>query len=198
MRLVVVALLLLSSVTAEAAEEDLTTSRWKERRWRSDHPIAIGSRVSASLGGYAAPGVGGHLKIRPWDWVGVETFSDNFVRLQDDAWRRDHVIGFSLYFPSLISGDGWYIAPTIGTCVDFRVAHPTDPGVPSVSDILFGVHGGAVAEIFVPFGFSVQVAATMYAYYGHDTSYEDWSAEVSSDLSWSPLGQLTAGINWYF
>lgn len=163
-----------------------------------DHPFALGGRVSSWMGGYFAPSLGGHIKLRPWEWVGVEAFSDNFLRVQDDAWRHDHVIGFSLYAPSLIGNDVWYVAPSFGMCVDFRFAHPTEGDRPSVSDILFGVHGGLMFERFVAWGFSVQANATLYAYLGHESSVERWSATLSNDLHVTPIGLVTAGVNYYF
>lgn len=163
-----------------------------------DHEVGLGTRAGSWIGTYAAPGVGGHLKLRLFEDIGIEAFSDNFARIQDHAWRHDHVIGFSLYAPSLIAGDSWFIAPTLGTCVDFRFAHPIDSDAPSTSDILFGVHGGLMAEAFVGYGFSFEATATMYAYIGHESDVQRWSAEISNELGVTPLGLVLASVNYYF
>jgi hypothetical protein len=166
--------------------------------WDPDTTLAIGTRAGAWVGPYAAPGAGGHIKLRPWSWVGVELFSDNFAWRQEDAWRHDHVIGFSLFAPSLVAGRGWYVAPTFGACVDFRFAHPDQAQAPGTSDILFGVHGGAMAEVFVLEGFAFEVNAALYGYVGHETGLERWSARVSNALGGSAVGLLTAGVNYWF
>jgi len=166
--------------------------------WDSQHKLALGARASGWMGPYAAPGAGGHIKVRPWEVLGIELFSDNFATRQREAWRHDHVIGFSLYAPSLIAGSGWFLAPTAGACVDFRFAHPDLAGAPSTSDVLFGVHGGLMLEVFLLEGFSAEFNATMYGYLGHQTGLERWSAKVSNGLSTSAVGLATAGVNYWF
>ena len=179
-----------------AAEERVVGQR--DDAWSAEHPFGLGGRASSWVGPYFAPSVGGHLKFRPWDFIGVEAFNDNFVRLQDGAWRHDHVIGFSLYAPSLIAGRSWFVAPSLGTCVDFRFAHPSETDAPSASDVLFGIHGGLMAELFVENGFSFELNATYYAYLGHEADVERWSASLSNDLQLSGVGLITAGVNYYF
>ncbi|MCB9651804.1 MAG: hypothetical protein H6730_35185 [Deltaproteobacteria bacterium] len=187
-------LILLSSTAAHAA----TPATEAVAGWDPDTTLAIGARATAWVGPYAAPGAGGHIKLRPWSWVGVELFSDNFAWRQAEAWRHDHVIGFGLYAPSLVAGSGWFVAPTLGACVDFRFAHPDQVGAPGTSDILFGVHGGAMAEIFLLEGFAFELNAEMFGYLGHQTGLQSWSARVSNQLGTSAVGQLTAGVNYWF
>jgi hypothetical protein len=163
-----------------------------------DSRFAIGGRAGSWLGPYNSPGVGGHLKFLFVDWLGIETFSDNFVWVQEDAWRHDHVIGFSLYAPTLLAGQRWYVSPSFGNCVDFRFAHPIHGDAPSVSDILFGLHGGLMGEAFIGHQLSVQAAATVFAYVGHDATVERWSATVSNALGWSAVAQTTLSANLYF
>ena len=107
------------------------------------------------------------------------------------------MIGFSTYLPSLIGGESWFLAPSLGACVDFRFAHP-EGEAPSTSDILFGVHGGLMSEFFLANGFSAQVNLTVYAYIGHETSIERWSAQISNELGVAPQGLATVGLNYYF
>src|SRR5688572_12090498 len=149
--------------------------------WSEDHPIAIGTRASGWIGDYAAPGVGGHLKIRPFEWVGVETFSDNYVMTHAGSLRHAHVIGFSLFFPSLIGSRSFFLSPPLGSCVDFRFVHPDDGG-PRARDVVFGIHGGLMAELFVWNGFAVELDAIVYAYIGHDTGTERWTSRISNHL----------------
>lgn len=160
--------------------------------------VALGTRTSAWVGPYAAPGLGGHIKIRPWEALGIELFNDNLAWRQDDAWRHDHVIGFGLYAPSLIAGDGWYLAPTAGACVDFRFAHPAEAEAPGTSDVLFGVHGGLMAEVYLLEGFAFEASASLYGYVGHDTGLERWSARVSNGLGGSTVGLVSGGVNYWF
>lgn len=162
------------------------------------HPVALGARTSAWAGSYAAPGLGGHLKIRPWEAFGLDLFSDNFLILQGDSLRHDHVIGFSGYFPTLLAGETWFIAPTGGLCVDFRFAHARGREAPSASAILFGAHAGAMAEVFLEHGFSFQANASGYAYLGHDVEVAGWSATVTEAMSVRPLLHLSLGLNYYF
>ena len=166
--------------------------------WDPGATLAIGTRAGAWMGPYAAPGAGGHLKLRPWSWIGVELFSDNFAWRQQGAWRHDHVIGFGLYAPSLVAGRGWFVAPTLGACVDFRFAHPEQAQAPGTSDILFGVHGGLMAEVFVLEGFSFEASASVYGYVGHETGLERWSARVSNRLDASGIALVTGGVNYWF
>ncbi len=180
-----------------ATADELGSVKARPDAWSADHPIAIGTRASGWFGDYFAPGLGGHIKIRPWSWLGVELFSDNFARPQDGVWRHDHVIGFSAYLPAILAGDDWFIGPSLGACVDFRFAHP-EGETPSTSDILFGVHGGLMAELFLANGFSMQMNATVYAYIGHETEFERWSAQISNELQVAPQGLVTAGLNYYF
>jgi hypothetical protein len=166
--------------------------------WSENHPIAIGTRASGWIGDYAAPGVGGHLKIRPFEWIGVETFADNFAMSVGDAVRHDHVIGFSLFLPSLIGDRRFFVSPTLGSCVDFRFVRPLEGDRPATRDILFGVHGGLMAELFVWHGFAVELDATVYAYLGHDTGTERWTSRISNHLEVSWNGLFLAGINYWF
>ena len=166
--------------------------------WSEDHPIAIGTRASGWIGGYAAPGVGGHLKIRPFEWVGVETFADNFAMKVGEDVRHDHVIGFSLFFPSLIGDRRFFVSPTLGSCVDFRFHEPLDGDRPKTRDILFGIHGGLMSELFVWHGFAVELDATVYAYIGHDTGTERWTSRISNTLEVSWNGLFLASLNYWF
>ncbi len=167
------------------------------RGWSADHPIAMGTRASGWVGDYSAPGLGGHLKIRPFEWIGVETFADNFAMVQQETVRHDHVIGFSLYLPSLIGTQTFFVSPTLGSCVDFRFEHPLDDR-PKTRDILFGIHGGLMAEVFIWHGFALELDATVYGYIGHDTGTERWTSRISNHLEVSWNGLFLGSINYWF
>ena len=168
------------------------------RGWSENHPVAIGTRASGWIGDYAAPGVGGHLKIQPFEWIGVEAFADNFAMTAEDTVRHDHVIGFSLYLPSLIGDRSFFISPTLGTCVDFRFVHPLEGDRPATRDILFGIHGGLMSELFVWRGLAVELNATVYAYLGHDTGTERWTSRISNHLEVSWNGLFLGSVNYWF
>jgi hypothetical protein len=166
--------------------------------WSPNHPIALGSRASGWVGDYSAPGIGGHLKIRPFEWIGVEAFADNFALKSEDTFRHDHVIGFSLYLPSLIGNNSFFVSPTLGSCVDFRFEHPLEGDRPAARDILFGVHAGVMAEWFVWQGFALEANATVYGYLGHDTGTERWTSRISNHLEVSWNGLFLASVNYWF
>lgn len=182
----------LGGVAAQAASGTV------ESNPNSGGNFALGARFSGWAGPYDAPGVGGHLKIRPWDMLGIELFNDNFAVLSDDGLRHDHVIGFSLYAPRLLSGEDWFLAPTFGSCVDFSFSHPKSKAAPGTSDLLFGVHGGLMAEVFVFDGFAFEMNATVYGYLGHEAKTQGWSARVSNRLGGTAVAQLNAGLNYWF
>ncbi len=166
--------------------------------WAENHPIALGSRASGWVGDYSAPGLGGHLKIRPFEWVGVEAFADNFAMSAHDTFRHDHVIGFSLFFPSLLGSRSFFVSPTLGSCVDFKFLHPLDGERPKTRDILFGVHGGLMSELFLWHGFAIELDATVYAYIGHDTGTERWTSRISNNFEVSWNGLFLGSINYWF
>jgi hypothetical protein len=170
----------------------------RDRGWADNHPIAIGARASGWFGGYNAPGVGGHLQMRPFEWVGVETFADSFAMGSAEAVRHDHVIGFGLYFPTLIGTRSFFVSPALGTCVDFRFQHDLASDRPAARDILFGIHAGAMAELYVWHGFAVELSAKAYAYIGHDSGHDRWTTRISNNLELTWQGQLLGGINYYF
>jgi len=187
-----------AGVASVADTIDDLTGRGRPTGWHPDHPVAIGTRTAGWVGPYSAPGLGGQVKIRPVDWAGVSFFLDNFFRPQDDALRRDHVIGFSVFAPAILGNEKHYIAPALGACVDFRTVHPLEGDAPSVSDVLFGAHVGAMAEVWLYKGLTLEMNAAVYEYVGHDTSLAAWSATVSRELAFTTVGQLTASANYYF
>lgn len=162
--------------------------------WSPRHPVALGLRGLVWAGEYTAPGIGGHLRIRPWKRFGVELFADHTMQHQDPSWLHDNVIGFHTFFP-LLKATRFYIAPTVGACVDFRVL--AGPG-PDVTDVRFAPHAGLQAEVHLIDGVALEVGGTFYAYLGNDVAKSGWTGSTSSRLQFTPTGQATVAVNYAF
>ena len=157
--------------------------------------FALGGRATGWLGGYASPGLGGRLQIRAFEDLGLQLFSDNYLREVEAGSWRDHVIGFGLYMPTLLETGDLYLAPVLGACVDFRFARSSHPDAPETGDVWFGVHAGALTELFVHRHLSVTLEAELYGYVGHESTNEAWSAEVRDTLGLQMVAQLAVGAN---
>jgi hypothetical protein len=162
--------------------------------WSAKHPISIGLRGLVWGGEYVAPGFGGHLRIRPFKRFGVELFADHTMQNQDPQFLHDNVIGFHAFFP-LLKASRFYVAPTLGACVDFRVL--AGPG-PDTTDLRFAPHAGVQAEWLVAHGVSVELAGTFYGYLGNDVQTSGWTSSTSSRLNFTPTGQATLAVNYTF
>lgn len=191
-------LMLLSTL---AAAESLTTDTPSARgAYSPEHPVALGTRTALWQAGYSAPGLGGHIKFQPKHKVGVEGFWNSFARPIDSVLRHDHVIGFHLYSP-LIGNTRRSLSPTFGSCVDFRYASPIGEKkgqAPTAADIRFGVHAGLMAEAYLWGGFALEASASLFGYWGNDAGVDGWSAVADNRLNFSPVGQFSAGLNYYF
>ena len=200
MRTVLLSLAVLSATPAFAAAEasdGAAAARSHRVGWSRQHPVALGVRGGVWMGEWAAPGIGGHIKVRPFKRFGIELFADNYLMVEHKTAWHNHVIGFSLYTP-IVARERWNLSPTLGMCADFAFATPVGRQASGLADIRFGVHGGALFEVFVGHGFSVQAQATLYAYFGNYGQQEGWSAFGSDQLSVRPVGQLTAAASYYF
>ncbi|MEZ4318075.1 MAG: hypothetical protein R3F61_11245 [Myxococcota bacterium] len=159
-------------------------------------PIKLGSRAGVWTGPYSAPAVGGHIKLAPSNGVGLEGFADHTLRVGQGVARHDHVIGFSAFAPALLGTERWYVSPTIGSCVDFRIDSPLADRTPSSSDVLFGVHGGGMAEVALGRGWSLETTATAFLYVGNETGVGDWTASASNKLHSSAVAQVLGSLNY--
>lgn len=157
-------------------------------------PVSLGVRLSAAAGEYAAPGLGGHLRLEPWAALGIELFSDNHLRLPEGRIIHDHVVGFGLYAPTLWGGERWRVSPIGGLCVDLRFAHAQGDG-PSAGAVAFGAHGGLMGEWRVAPTLSLQASAAAYAYLGSGVDVERWTANVSSGLTVTPRVLAVLAVN---
>jgi hypothetical protein len=180
-------------LAALAAPPDVasTTGGPRPDEWSPRHPVALGVRGLVWGGEYVAPGFGGHLRIRPFRRFGVELFADHTHRRLDATWLHDNVIGFHAFVP-LLGARRFYVAPTLGACVDFRVL--TGEG-PTVTDLRFAPHVGAQAELQLVDGVALELGATFYAYLGNDAALDGWTATTSPGLAFSPTGQATLALN---
>jgi len=161
-------------------------------------PVAVGARLGAWTGPYQAPALGGHLKLRPTDGLGIEGFADHTLALQGapvDLARHDHVIGFSVYTPALLGTERWYVSPTVGSCVTFRVHTPLGQRLPSNTDVLFGVHAGGQVEAAVAPRVSVQAQLQGFVYVGNQLSTDDWTLDASPGLHGSTVLQGIGSVN---
>ncbi len=162
--------------------------------WRVERPVSIGARGGVWGSDYTAGGVGGHLKIRPHRYLGWEGYADNFLRLSNDLALHDHVLGFSFFSP-LVGNARWFVGPSAGLCVDFRFADPLGTEAPTASDVLFGAHGGAMAEVYLVRSLSLELAGTVTRYVGNDVQVDGWTARAGNGLSGSTAGQVMAAVN---
>jgi len=184
-------ILLLAALASHAATEETRTEVHDPT-----HPIALGSRLGAWTGPYTSPALGGHLKLKPTEVVGFEGFMDHMLRLSDGIARHDHVIGFSMYTPALLGDHRWFLSPTVGACVDFRVDTPFRERGPSNTDILFGVHGGGMVELAVGQGWSLEINGQLFRYWGNQIATDSWSATASNQLHGTSVFQSVASINY--
>jgi len=158
-------------------------------------PVALGARLGAWSGPYQAPALGGHIKLRPTNGLGIEGFADHTLSVRTDLARHDHVIGFSLYAPALVGTERWYLAPSVGSCVTFRVDTPLGRRLPSNTDVLWGVHAGGMFEVALTERLSAQAQVQGFAYVGNQLATDDWSLDARPGLSWSTVVQGIGSLN---
>ncbi len=159
-------------------------------------PLALGSRIGGWTGPYTSPALGGHAKVKPHEAFGVEGFWDNTLRMNEGIARHDHVLGFSLYTPALIGDHRWFLSPTLGACFDVRVDTPYVERGPSNTDILIGAHTGAMLELAVGQGWSLELDGQGFVYWGNQIATDSWSATASNRLHPTAVFQSVASINY--
>lgn len=166
--------------------------------WERTHPVALGARIVGRVGQYQLAGVGGQLRIRPVDWIAIDLFADQTFGAAG-GFRHDHEIGGTLQFPSLLRGERWSAYPFLGACAMLVVLHPDPVGqAVALTDVRFGVHGGAGFEYFVHPRVSLQTHLEAIAYVGHDVRGYRWGGEVTQELYPFVVGQLSVGANYWF
>jgi len=173
--------------TARAAELDV---------YQTQRPIKLGARVGVWSGDYSSPAIGGHIKIAASERVGLQGFADHASRKLGGVVRHDNVVGFNAHTPVLIGSQSWFLSPTLGACVDFRVDEPLSERLPSNADILFGVNAGAMGEFALGRGWSLESTATGYLYVGNGSGTSGWTAGASNKLQTSAVVQVLGSLNY--
>lgn len=191
MSLLVSLVLLPATLAAEAAPGGARSTAG----WDPAHPVQIGANLGAWAGQHAAPGVGGDLSLRPTAGFGLDLFWNSFASVQQPWLWHDHVIGFSLFAPSLLGSEGWFLAPTFGSCVDFRFQSPMAAGAPRASDVGFGVHGGGMLELHLGGPVSLEVESMATLYLDNGAMAEEWRVTASDRVRTRWVGQGTVGLS---
>lgn len=160
------------------------------------HPLAVGVRSAVWLQRSLEPGLGGHLRWRPFSWVGVELSTDHFFSVNQAIARRDHMVGADLFL-SFIGDDEFFVAPTAGVSLDVRVTED------AASDVtvqpLAGAHCGVMGELYLVdslAAFAAAKAGALIGAAGEISLSED--AHVSGEVFIEPVGIITLGASYYF
>jgi hypothetical protein len=189
--------------TPEAAPRPTDTRDTSDEgpRW------GIGARGGVWSGEHRAPSLGGHIRIQPWERVGIELFEQSAARpdLRADTLWHAHVIGFHLLIPVLPQGrpgaTGGRPAPgatalgaTVGACVAAEALSPLRDDRPSVVDLRFAPHAGVFIERGINRHLSAGLRATGFVYAGNAPALDGWSATTSNRLSLDPVGEVQATV----
>jgi hypothetical protein len=165
--------------------------------WGSRHPLALTVRTPVRVGdGYVFGGVGGQVRLRPFERLRVDLFFDNFFGQSDGAMRHDHEVGTTLQY-MLVSSERFVLYPMIGACAMWAMLSPQHD-VPGVSDVRFGLHAGIGAEVALGGGFSLALNVEAVPYLGHAMRAYDRTAFVENDLKVMPMGQANLGLSYWF
>lgn len=165
--------------------------------WGARHPFSIGLRAPGRIGeGYAFGGVGGQVRLRPFERLRVDLFFDNFFGSSDMAMRHDHEVGTTLQF-MIVSTERFVLYPMLGACAMWAMLTPGHDA-PGVSDIRFGLHAGIGAEVALGSGFSLALNVEAVPYLGHEMRAYDRTAFVDNTLHVMPMGQANLGLNYWF
>ncbi len=192
---------LLSTPEAAPRPDDTEGADQAGPRW------GIGARGGVWSGAHRAPSLGGHIRIQPWDRVGIELFEQSAARpdLRAETLWHAHVIGFHLLIPVLPQGrpgaTGGRPAPgatalgaTVGACVAAEALSPLSDDRASVVDLRFAPHAGVFVERGINRHLSAGLRATGFVYAGNAPALDGWSATTSNRLSIDPVGELQATV----
>ena len=163
--------------------------------WEAAHPVQLGGNVGFWQSDYAAPGIGGDLSVRPVAALGVDLFWNSFANVEDVWLWHDHVIGFSLFAPSLLGSERFFLSPTFGSCVDFRFQSPLTDNAPKASDLAFGTHAGGMLEVRLGGPVSLEAEAMATIYWDNGVTAEAWRLSPSEGLLARGVVQSTLGLS---
>ncbi len=188
-------LLCLSLLTTAAFADDRPHHR--PLAWGPTHPVAIGGRTLVRGGdGYVQAGLGGMVRLRPFDLVRVELYFDNYFGQNGDAIRHDHEVGTSLQL-ALIHTPRFTAYPLVGACAMLAMLEPGQ-GNPGVSDVRFGVHAGIGAELALGEGFALLAQVETVGYVGHPMTAYSWTARVERNMAIYGVGEGLVALNYWF
>lgn len=177
-------LLALVSLTAQAADP-------------FEQPVAIGGYALGWQGSYGAAGLGGNLRLEPFEHLGVDLFAEHLMVETPSGYRHDHPIGFDAYVPVRVS-QTVRLRPLLGTCAVGSFLISTDPEAPGASDVLFGLHAGLGAELALADQLSAFAIGKAVGWMGHDRAVAGWSGQVGNELVPFAVGQIDLGVSLHF
>lgn len=177
-------LLALSSLAASAADP-------------FDQPVAIGGYALGWQGSYGAAGLGGDLRLEPFERLGVDLFAEHLLVETPSGYRHDHPIGFDAYVPIDVSPTV-RLRPLLGACAVGSFVASSDPDAPGASDVLFGLHAGLGAELALADQLSAFAVGKAVGWVGHDRSVQGWSGQVGNELVPFGVGQFDLGVALHF
>jgi hypothetical protein len=187
---------LASAATVDAPADPPTEVRSRVTHWSPRHPFSMGVRGAWWGGRYQSGGFGGHVDLRPLRRLGVQAYADVFLSLTPELHRRDQVIGFDLYVPIGPAEKHW-IAPTLGSCVDFRVFSQPDGG-PQARDVRFGAHAGVKGHLSLVAGLGLEIIGTFTAYIGNAVQLDGWEQTTTTRFEVEPVAQVTTALTYTF
>jgi hypothetical protein len=161
-----------------------------------DHVAAIGAYGTGWAGAYGGVGVGGRIRIEPFDFAGVDLFGEALLVETPAGVRHDHPIGFDLYTPVRLS-ESFELRPLLGMCVVFSMIEPEEQGAPRADDVLFGMHAGVAVDFSPLRDVSFFLEAKAVGWLGHDRTAMGWTGSVGEDYATFGVAQVALGAAYH-
>ncbi len=187
----------LSFSTGGSEQEPDDADEESSTGYSAEHPLSVGLRSGAWFQQHFEPGVGGHLRFRPWSWLMVEGSTDHYFAI--DGTRRDHLVGVDVVFP-FIGDERFSFGPSLGGSLDVRASDAADPSDDSVYQLLVGGRTGAFAELFLFDRLSAYASAQAGLFVGEHASVALSENEISieGDVFVEPVGLAAVGASYAF
>lgn len=180
-------LVALGATTATTASADAPRAEGFGRRW------AVGGYATGWAGSYAGVGLGGRLRFRPYDKLGIEVFGESLIVESPGGLRHDHPVGFNLYVPFQIS-ERVRLRPLFGFCAVISFIEPDEQNAPRADDVLFGLHLGGGIEYLLGRNISAFLDVQAIGYLGHARYAQGWTGSVDNDLTTLGVVQASLGL----
>ncbi|NUO47362.1 MAG: hypothetical protein HOV80_00750 [Polyangiaceae bacterium] len=183
--------------TGDAEQEPDDSGEESATGYSPDHPLSVGLRSGAWFQQHFEPGVGGHLRFRPWSWLMVEGSTDHYFAI--DGSRRDHLVGVDAVFP-FIGDERFSFGPSLGGSVDIRVSDAAGPSDDSVYQVLVGGRTGVFGELFLFDRLSAYASAQAGLFVGEHASVSLTENEIAidGDVFIEPVGIAAVGASYAF